>query len=142
MTAFKHMLAACALFGLAATAQTAAADEIWDSATGLIVYEIDSEGDAIFSFNSYNGVRAYLVITGFTSKLDDRGTHQGYWIGEDGLDCGATLSHPAGYSGRKWGKAVVVWDKKTFPSSFDMTTGDCFGEPAITLQATPTVRKN
>mmetsp|Transcript_23826 Transcript_23826/g.43026 ORF Transcript_23826/g.43026 Transcript_23826/m.43026 type:complete len:145 (+) Transcript_23826:2372-2806(+) len=141
MTYFKPFVAAVTVSLATTFGQFAAADEIWDSPTGLIVYEVDSHGDAIFSFNSYNGAKANLIIEGFAARLDDRGTHQGYWIGDDGLDCKATLSHPGGYSGTKWGKAVVVWDKKNFPSSFTMTTGDCFGEPEVSLQADPTVRK-
>ncbi|WP_299622923.1 hypothetical protein [uncultured Tateyamaria sp.] len=137
----KPILAAATAFLTATTGQFASADEIWDSATGLIIYEVDSFGDAVFSFTSYNGAKANLIIEGFASQLDDRGTNQGYWIGEDGLDCKATLSHPGGYSGTKWGRAVVVWDKKTFPSAFTMTTGDCFGEPQVSLEAEPTVRK-
>lgn len=137
----KHILAAATACLTITAGQFAAADEIWDSATGLIVYEVDSHGDAVFSFTDYRGTKANLIIEGFASKLDDRSTHQGYWIGDDGIDCKATLSHPGGYSGTKWGRAVVVWDKKTFPSSFTMTTGDCFGDPAVSLQAEPTVRK-
>ena len=137
MVNLKQTFAALILVCAALAGQSALADELWDSATGRIVYETDVEGDAIFSFTSYNGAKAILVVQGFTALLDDRSTSQGYWIGEDGVDCGATLSHTGGYSGTKWGKAVVVWDEKTFPSGFEMTTGDCFGPPEVTLVAEP-----
>ena len=137
MRNFKQVFAAFTVFGIAFAGQPLQANEVWDSATGKIVYEDDVGGDAIFSFTSYNGSKAFLVVEDFDPIPDTRGTNQGYWIGEDGVDCGATLSHSGGYSGTKWGKAVVVWDKKAYPTGFMMTTGDCFGEPEVTLHATP-----
>jgi hypothetical protein len=116
-------------------ATPAMADEVWTSPMGDVVYEADVNGAAVLSFTQVDGFPATLVIPGLAGNFDNRSTHEAFWIGSGAGDCGVTLSLPGGPEGSLWGRALVSFDRPSFPTSFTLTFGWCFDPLSTSLRA-------
>ena len=113
----------------------AAADEVWNSDMGEIVYLADENGAAILSFTNVDAYPAELVIPGLAGNYDSRGVHEGYWIGTGSGWCDSFMARPGGEASTNWGRALVSFDLPSFPTSFTLTLGDCFGPYSQVIRA-------
>lgn len=111
------------------------ADETWSSDMGQIIYEDDVDGAAVFSFTNVDGSRAVVVIRGVEENYDDRGVHDGFWIGQGAGYCIGAMSI-GGQPSYQWGRALISFETPAFPSSFTMTLGDCFDPFHYSIRAT------
>lgn len=120
---------------LALVAAPLAADEAWDSDMGLIVYEAEENGAAIFSFVNVDAYPATLVIPGLAGNYNNRGVHDAYWVGTGAGECPAFLAAPGYEATANWGRALISFDRPAFPTSFTLTLGDCFGPLTYAIRA-------
>lgn len=75
-----------------------------------------------------------MYIPELTGNFSDRFVHDGYWIGESGVDCGSILTGADGYTGKTWGRLKVVFHSSAFPTNWTMLFGTCFDEPTEPLR--------
>ncbi len=116
---------------------TAAADEVWTTPFGEVIYEQDMGDVAILSYPAGEKMRGHAYFPGLGGNFDDRSVHWGYWIEPREGPCGATMTGPDGVSSTAWGRAVIIWDESGFPSAFTGLGGECFGEPFASIRAEP-----
>lgn len=121
-------------FAACLAAAPALADEVWRSDTGDIVYLADRNGAAILTFTNVDASAATLIVPGLAGNFDRRGTHPGFWIGEGAGNCAAILRH-GDLESRQWGRAIIVFDRPGFPTSFTMILGACFDAPDLPVRA-------
>ncbi|MCX7300738.1 MAG: hypothetical protein NTX73_10250 [Rhodobacterales bacterium] len=105
-------------------ATPAAADEVWNSNWGQVVYQADIGSTAVLSVPYATGM-ASLYIQGLGGNADQRGVHQAYWISTETGPCEATMTGPDGVSSTNWGVATVIFDKPEYPSGFTVLWGIC-----------------
>ena len=115
-------------------ATPAAADEVWYTSMGDVVYEADTDGAAVFSFDNLDGTRALLVIPGLAGNFQNRGVHPAFWVGQGAGSCFAAMT-ASGQTGHQWGQALVSFDDPAYPTSFTLTLGDCFEPMNRSLRA-------
>jgi hypothetical protein len=120
---------------LALAATPAMADETWNSDMGLIVYEAEENGAAIFSFVNVDAYPATLVIPELAGNYSNRGVHDAYWVGSGSGFCPAFLAAPGDEPTTNWGRALISFDGPAFPTSFTLTLGDCFGPLTYAIRA-------
>lgn len=120
---------------LALVAPPLVADEAWDSDMGLIVYEAEENGAALFSFVNVDAYPATLVIPGLAGNYNNRGVHDAYWVGTGAGECPAFLAAPGYEATTNWGRALISFDRPAFPTSFTLTLGDCFGPLTYAIRA-------
>ncbi len=128
-------LALAALLAPPLLATPVAADEVWTSVMGDVVYESEVSGAAIFSFTNVDGYPARLVIPGLAGNYDNRGTHEAFWLGDGAGECDSFMSLSDGPETSQWGRALVSFDNPAYPTSFSVALGWCFGPLTISLRA-------
>ncbi len=123
-------------------AAPAAADEVWSSEMGDIIYEFDQNNTAVFSFTNLDAYGALLVIPGLAGNLENRGVHDAYWLGSGSGDCPAFLALPGDEqtATTNWGRAIVSFDSPAFPTSFTLQLGWCFEDPRESMGAKAVTR--
>ena len=142
----RNILAAMAMSGVSA-AGVAAADEVWSTEIGDIIYEIDLEnGMAVLSYPTESDEgrgRAYL--SGLAGIYTGRTGYEGIWVeprSDTGL-CEVDMVAPdSGQASNNWGRVRVVFVDPDFPSTFVAMRGDCFAEPSEMLVARPVTAFN
>jgi hypothetical protein len=134
-----------ALFCLAAL--PAAADEVWSSALGDIIYETDLEnGTAVFSapaqllmIDAPADARAWIYIPDLAYLLDARSVHPAYWLVEGMELCTTGLVMLDGRKSFTWGDATIAFDTSNFPSGFTLIAGNCGYDAYLPVRAEPVV---
>lgn len=121
-------------FAACLAAAPALADEAWRSDMGDIVYLDKRDGAAILTFTNVDASLATLIVPGLAGNYDRRGTHPAFWIGEGAGNCAAILRH-GDLESRQSGRAIIVFDKPGFPTSFTMILGACFDAPDLPVRA-------
>ena len=125
----------CLLICFTCLSAPLAADETWDSDMGLIIYEAEENGAAIFSFVNVDAYPGTLIIPGLAGNYSNRGVHEAFWLGSGAGNCPAFLAWP-GYEGTSnWGQALISFDSPAFPTSFTVTLGECFGPLSYAIRA-------
>ena len=111
----KRLLACVAAAAFMST--PALADEMWEmEGEGTVFYKDDVGELAIFELDVPDStVRFYFPE--LAGMLDDRGTHQGFWIDSDEGPCDSSMTGPDGLASNNWGRMILTFDKTTFPSS-------------------------
>lgn len=117
---------------------TAAADEVWTSDMGKIIYDSEVGDAAIFTFTNVDAYPATLVIPGLAGNYSDRGVHEAYWVGEGAGDCAGFRAAPNGTGSAQWGRALVAFDKPAFPTSFTLLLGFCLDPYVTSIRAETT----
>ena len=119
----------------------AAADEVWTTEIGDVIYEIDLEnGMAVLSYPTDGEARGRAYISGLAGVYTDRTGYEGLWIepqSDDGLCDVAMVAPDSGEASMNWGRVRVVFVDPDFPSTFVAMRGDCFDEPTEMLVARP-----
>ncbi len=137
---YRAILAALACAGTGA-AGSAAADEVWSTEIGDVVYEIDLEnGMAVLSYPTDGEARGRAYLSGLAGVHTGRTGYEGIWIEDasQGELCEVAMVAPdSGESSMNWGRVRVVFVDPDFPSTFVAMRGDCFDEPTEMLVARP-----
>lgn len=137
----KELMAGLAMTG-AIGSGLAAADEVWSTEIGDVIYEIDLEnGMAVLSFpTGTEGVRGRAYLSGLAGVYTGRTGYEGIWVEprtETGT-CDVDMVTPdTGLASNNWGRVRVVFVDPDFPSTFVAMRGDCFDEPTEMLVARP-----
>jgi hypothetical protein len=135
------MMVAVAVAG-AVTGGWAAADEVWSTDIGDVIYEIDLEnGMAVLSYpTDMEEIRGRAYVSGLAGVYTDRTGYEGIWI-EPGTETGTCdvemVAPDSGEASNNWGRIRVVFVDPDFPSTFVAMRGDCFDEPTEMLVARP-----
>ena len=131
----------CAAAAVAAFCTPAIADEAWEIASeGTVFYEKDIGDMAVFQLAAGGSVVRFYMPE-LASMLDDRGTHEGYWIDDDDGPCDANLAGPDGHNSDNWGKIILTFDQSTFPSNWTALVGQCVDQPDYGLRAVSTAQQ-
>ena len=129
------------LFTGAGLVGVAAADEVWTTEIGDVIYEIDLEnGMAVLSYPTDGEARGRAYISGLAGVYTGRTGYEGLWIepqADDGLCDVAMVAPDSGEESMNWGRVRVVFVDPDFPSTFVAMRGDCFDEPTEMLVARP-----
>jgi hypothetical protein len=107
-------------------AAPAAADEMWKTDNGQVIWEKDYQGGAIFRMDVPGNKMVRFYIEGLTTDVEMRGHFKGYWISTIDEDmCTAELRGPDGTRGQTWGSLTLSFLSPGFPSDWVLMTGDC-----------------
>lgn len=142
----KRMMVAVAVAG-AVTGGGAAADEVWSTEIGDVIYEIDLEnGMAVLSYpTDMEEIRGRAYVSGLAGVYTGRTGYEGVWI-EPGTETGTCdvemVAPDSGDASNNWGRIRVVFVDPDFPSTFVAMRGDCFDEPTEMLVARPVTAFN
>ncbi len=110
-------------------AAPAAADEMWKTDFGQVIWEKDYDGGAIFKLDLADGGVGRMYIEGLTTEIEARGHFKGYWISTAEEDmCTAELKGPDGTRSHTWGTLTLSFVSPEFPADWVLMTGDCMGE--------------
>ena len=122
---------------------TAMADEVWLSGEDFeIIYESEIDGYAVLSYpgEDEDGPRELAFIEDLAGNYDDRGRHDGYWVGPPapaGEGCPVSIVDHTGEETNVWGRVEVIFLEPAFPTGFVAQRGYCFEEPRDELVARP-----
>lgn len=134
-------IAASATLGLGLISGGAMADEVWSTAIGEVVYEVDLDnGMAVLSYPTDSDDRGRAYVSGLAGQYTGRTAYDGIWIeaGSAAGLCDVAMAAPdTGETSRNWGRVRVVFVDEDFPSTFVAMRGDCFEEPTEMLVARP-----
>jgi hypothetical protein len=123
----KKVLAAALLL-----ATPVAADEVWNSNWGQVVYLADVGSTAVLTV-PYSTDLAHIYLPGMAGNFEQRGLHDGYWISADAGPCDATMTGPDGVSSTNWGRVTLIFDNPAYPSGFTALWGICMMDPQDSL---------
>lgn len=131
----------------AAVSGAAAADEVWSTEIGDVIYEIDLEnGMAVLSYPTDDeAVRGRAYLSGLAGVYTGRTGYEGIWIEPqtEAELCDVSMVAPdSGEASSNWGRLRVVFVDPDFPSTFVAMRGDCFDEPTEMLVARPVTAFN
>ena len=122
-----------------------AADEVWKTDIGDVVYERELEsGDAVWSYPAEDGTRGLAYFQGLAGVYEDRTSFTGIWI-EANIEshdrgCAVSLFDPeTGEARNNWGRINLVFTEPDFPGGWVAIRGSCFDQPHAFLVGKPVV---
>ena len=129
-------LAVCAL-GL-----SAAADEVWKTEIGEVVYEADLDnGWAVLSYPIDEDLRGLAYFEDMAGAFTNRGAFSGVWIepDHDGVaPCPVAIAYPdTGEASHNWGRVELIFTEPDFPGGWVALRGSCFETPENYLIGKP-----
>lgn len=104
------------------------ADEVWQTAYGMIAWEADSGDTAILRLDDLeNGRTVRLYVPGLAADvMGGRGAYTGVWIADQGADtCVTQMTGPDGYKSDQWGTFTITFVGTEFPSDWAGVFGAC-----------------
>lgn len=141
----KKALLTAAAAALAITS-IAAADEVWSTEIGEVIYERDLEnGMTVLSYPlGDEELRGEAFIMGLAGQYEGRGRYDGIWVemsDEPGTGlCPVAMAHPeTGEPTYNWGRVELIFVDPDFPGSWIAQRGECFDEPSDVLVGRPIV---
>lgn len=138
----KHLFG-CIASVVAFGALPAAADEVWSTEIGDVVYERDLDnGMAVLSYPTTfdeTTPRGFAYLNGMAGVYTGRLSFDGIWIETgEGQQCPVAISNPeTGEPEYNWGRVELIFTKPDFPGGFVARRGYCFEEPSENLIGTP-----
>jgi hypothetical protein len=121
----------------------ASADEIWSLPSGnQIVYERDVGDVAVLSYRPEQGLgKGLIFVIGLGGKYEGRDSFKAYWTEDDdaGAACPVALTDREGHTWHRWGLATIRFRRPSFPSSVEISRGECLRAPAGEIRARPVV---
>lgn len=120
----------------------AAADEVWTTPVGEVVYEQDLPGgEAVLSFPGELGQRLLGIFPELAGNTQSRAFFAGVWIDPDATEdgpCPAAMADPVnGGKSYAWGRMDLIFTKPDAPGGFVVMKGDCFDQATDYLVAEP-----
>ena len=125
---------------VAAIPSPAAADEVWDSTYGVVVYQEDIGNVAVWSYEpDTDHVGGSIFIEGLAGVYEGRGRYSGYWMadGEDEVACNQPATDPYGHQSVYWGYFDIQFIDSSFPSRWVAEWSFCDGSPEGTWEGSP-----
>jgi hypothetical protein len=119
-----------------------AADEVWDSDLGTVVYEKDLGDWAVWSFeDSAGGNPGRIFLEGLAGVFSGRGSYSGYWMIYDEAEGPCTESQPdiEGGESHNYGTIELTFLDPDFPSRWRAQWGVCDEAPSQEWTGTPRV---
>lgn len=125
------MRAAFSLMALLSLALPAAADEMWDTQFGRMLWETDIGDTAVFVRDAPDQPRLRAFIQGLALDVaGGRGAYSGFWTIEGGeQDCPMQMTDPMGTKTSAWGQLQITFVGTGFPSDWAGLSGSCFETP-------------
>lgn len=116
----------------------AAADEVWETNTGTVVYEAEMGPTAVWTYGTQDAP-GVIYVPGLAKVYTNRGSYRGYWA-KDKSEKACSTVRP-GVVGRMtayWGYFDVKFIDKDFPSRWEASWSYCDGEyEALKVEAKP-----
>ena len=92
-----------------------AADEVWDSTRGRVVYETDLAATAIWSYRSQYYV-GLIHIAGLAGIIENRDTYEAYWVqNHSDKRCKSVRPTQNGGVSHYWGRVHITFIGNRFP---------------------------
>jgi hypothetical protein len=115
----------------------AAADEVWASTYGKVVYESDSGTTAVWNYVRL-GIPGVIYIDNLAGVTQGRGFYQGYWVQpKSGVKC-KTARKMRDKSSYYWGNFQIEFLDPNFPSRWRAIWNYCEKKPTTeTWSGTP-----
>lgn len=124
-----------------ATANTAMADEKWNSNVGRIIYAEEIGPTAVFAYGPADDP-GVIYLLGLSKVYQNRGTYDGYWAkNKSKVECETERPGVFGKMTRNWGRIQVKFIDKDFPSRWEAswTYCDSLKPEEVKIQATPII---
>jgi hypothetical protein len=103
------------------------ADETWKTDLGVVEWEKDVDGAAVFKLNLKGGKFVRFYIENLKADGQVRGAYSGYWINTaDENMCPTQMTAPDGTKSKTWGTIELTFVKPSFPSDWTGRMGKCF----------------
>lgn len=118
----------------------AAADEVWNSNVGRIIYADEIGPTAVFAYGPKEDP-GIIYVLGLAKVYQNRGTYDGYWA-KDKAKVACTTERPGifGKMTKYWGRIQVRFSDPGFPSRWEAVWSYCDGAAqAVKIAATPQV---
>jgi len=120
---------------------SAAADEVWSTPIGDVVYEADTpKGWAVWSYPGLTD-RGTVYLKGLAGIYEDRGAYAGIWVEPATSDielCDVAVTDPVtGEPQFNWGRVDIVFTEPDFPGGWVALRGNCFNQPSDYLIGKP-----
>ena len=130
-----------ALAGMGLAALNAAADEVWSTPIGDVVYEADTpEGWAVWSYPGLDA-RGTVYLKDLAGVYEERGAYAGIWEEPESSDielCDVAITNPVtGEAHYNWGRVDLVFTEPDFPGGWVALRGNCFNQPSDYLIGKP-----
>ena len=133
-------LVLAAVWGVTVISAPAAADEVWDSTYGVVVYEEDVGDVAVWSYDGGpDHPGGAIFIDGLAGVFVGRGEYGGFWMadGEDDVACDQPATNVYGHQSVYWGYFDIQFLDPGFPSRWVADWSFCDGPPEGTWEGTP-----
>ena len=118
-----------ALAGMGLATLNAAADEVWSTPIGDVVYEADTpEGWAVWSYPGLDA-RGTVYLKDLAGVYEERGAYAGIWV--------AITNPVTGEAHYNWGRVDLVFTEPDFPGGWVALRGNCFNQPSDYLIGKP-----
>jgi len=103
----------------------AAADEVWDSTRGRVVYETDVAATAIWSYRGPYHV-GLIHIAGLAGIHSNRDTYEAYWVqNHSDKRCDSVRPTQNGNTSHYWGRIHITFVGKAFPYKWQAKWSYC-----------------
>jgi len=121
----QAVLSAVCVWGLVATV---AADEVWESSFGRVIYETDIGPTAIWSYRA-DGYVGLIHLAGLAGIYTNRGSYEGYWV-QNASEKRCRTQRPTqnGATSYYWGRFHITFVNKDFPSHWKAKWSYCNDE--------------
>lgn len=139
----KQLVKAAGVAAVLAFAGQAAADEVWNSNVGRIVYAEEIGPTAVFAYGPAEDP-GVVYLLGLAKVYQNRGTYDGYWAKEKSkVECSTERPGIFGKMTRHWGRIQVKFLDQNFPARWEAIWSYC-DQPKqdVKITATPDVGGN
>lgn len=131
-------LACLALAAIVVSPIKALADEVWTTEEYDVVYEVDRDTTAVWSYGTDDATIGLIFIEGLAGVYRDRGSYTGYWAQESSsLRCDTFREGIDGEPTYHWGRFEVTFIDPDFPSRWHAHFGLCNQDTTIILNGNP-----
>lgn len=125
---------------LAIGANSAGADEVWNSNVGRIVYADEIGPTAVFAYGPQEDP-GVVYLLGLAKVYQNRDVYDGYWAkNKSKVECKSERPGIYGKMTKYWGRFQIKFLDNNFPSRWEAIWSYCDG-PAekVKIEATPAV---
>ena len=136
----KQLVSAVGLASVLAFSGQVAADEVWESNVGRIVYADEIGPTAVFAYGPAEDP-GVIYLLGLSKVYQNRGTYDGYWAKEKSkVECSTERPGIFGKMTRYWGRIQMKFVDKNFPARWEAIWSYCENpKESMVIKATPQV---
>lgn len=136
----KQLVKVAAVATMLTFAGQAAADEVWNSNVGRIIYADEIGPTAVFAYGPDEDP-GVIYLLGLAKVYQNRGIYDGYWAkNKSKVECSTERPGIFGKMTRYWGRIQVKFTDKNFPSHWEAIWSYCDNpKESLVIKATPEV---